>query len=84
MAKISAHGAHEVARIKATIPGNHYSQLFVIASDGRVLSRYTDISSGYRIYGRIKDPSKRTAEFLRVLLEKRGYHIAGQPYSNEN
>jgi len=76
MAKISANGAHEVARIKVTTPGNNYGQLFVVASDGRVLTRYTDgISSGYRIYGRIKDPSKRTGEFLRVLLEKRGYHI---------
>ena len=76
MAKISAYGAHEVARIRVTTPGNNYGQLFVIASDGRVLTRFTDgISNGYRVYGRIKDPSKRTGEFLTGLLEKRGYQI---------
>lgn len=76
MAKITAHGAREVARIKVTTPGNNYKQLFVIASDGRVLTRYTDgISNGYRIYGRIKDERKRNSAFLRDLLIRRGFTI---------
>jgi hypothetical protein len=74
MAKINARGAREVARF--TVASGNTRQLFVLTSDGRVLHRYTgELSTGYSIYGRIRDEQKRNSAFLRDLLTRRGYEI---------
>lgn len=64
MAKISARGAQEVARITAASPGGA-RYIYVMASDGRVLYRPTgDAGSGYSIHGRKAAPIDRTRKEL--------------------
>jgi hypothetical protein len=81
MAKISARGASEVARFTVRIPDTgpddpgQYPTVFVLASDGRVLRRWTAGPSGYSVYGLIKDPAKRTAAVLRSYLERHGWQV---------
>lgn len=73
MAKISANGAHEVARIKVTSPGG-YPYLWVMCSDGRVLSRATgELSDGYTVAVRGLSRSLRTREALLRIAQIRGF-----------
>ena len=77
MAKISANGAHEVARIKATFSGNH-TRIFVITSDGRVLGRWTgDLNSGYVVILRNIPPECRNSDNLRHYVKILGYAVRG-------
>jgi len=76
VAKISARGAKEVARFRVTTPGAESAgeTLFVLTDDGRVLRKWPGLT-GFSVYGRIKDPAKRTAAFLRGYLKTNGYNI---------
>jgi hypothetical protein len=77
MAKISARGAREIARIKGyrSLDGDEWTATFVLTDDGRVL-RKLDGLTGYSIQGRIKDPKNRTADFLRTIVVRRfGYRV---------
>ena len=74
MAKISARGATKLAEVRVTTEGTDTETVFVICSDGRVLRRWVGLS-GYSVYGRIKDPSKRTREFLVAQLVRHGYEV---------
>lgn len=72
MAKISARGAREVARLKvrSAFPGGG-EYLYVMTTDGRVLRRATgDAGTGYTVRLRVKDPAKRTEETLRKVTER--------------
>lgn len=74
MAKISARGAREIARITATRPGASGRYLYVLASDGRVLTRYSggQASSAYKVRGRIRNPDARTRESLALVVKRDG------------
>ena len=75
MAKISANGAHEVARINVTSPAG-YPYLWVMCSDGRVLSRATgELSDGYTVAQRGLRRSLRTREALLRIALIRGYKV---------
>jgi hypothetical protein len=50
MAKITANGATEVARIRTTFAESTY--LWVMTSDGRILRRCTDFDETYQVIGR--------------------------------
>lgn len=71
MAKISARGAHEVAKFAARSPRG-YRQLVVLRSDGQVLRRLADgdIKGSYKVWGALETADRAT--LLRVL-ERRGY-----------
>ena len=82
MAKIAIRKGNtytkEVTRFKVSFGSGTttHEAIFVLTDDGRVLRRYTgDAGTGYTIFIRIKDPKKRTAEFLRQQLEIRNYRI---------
>lgn len=54
MAKISARGCREVARIRYAQGG--YRGIMVLRSDGAVLQRLTgDVGNAYTILGKVKD-----------------------------
>jgi len=73
MAKITANGAHEVARIRVTSPAG-FPYLWVMCSDGRVLSRATgELSDGYTIAVRGLQRHLRTREALLRIAQIRGY-----------
>lgn len=53
MAKISANGATEMARIKSRKANSNIEWLWVMCSDGRILRRTTgDLGTGYSVYRR--------------------------------
>lgn len=71
MAKISAGGATEIAKIRAT--RNGYDYLFAINSKGTVLYRITgDAGTGYTIYDRHREPTRAA---LLALLARNGYAV---------
>jgi hypothetical protein len=77
MAKISAYGAHEVARLNVNTMGG-YPGILVIASDGRLLFRYSasgngDLGSSYKVLGKVKNPAKRNAAMLTRYAAIAGY-----------
>ena len=75
MAKISANGAHEIARIKVTSPAG-YPYLWVMCSDGRVLSRATgELGDSYTVYLRGLRRSLRTREALLRIAQIRSYKV---------
>lgn len=75
MAKISARGAKEIARIKAISPaGDGYTYSFVLTSDGRVL-RKGDLDSGYTIVHRVKFETNLNEAFLRRFAMLRGLTV---------
>lgn len=75
MAKISANGATEVAKLKVRSQAG-YEYLYVMTSDGRVLRRATgDAGTGYSVQARKISPAKRTAEVLTQLVGMLGYTV---------
>ena len=75
MAKISANGAHEVARIRAISPAG-YTYIWIMTSDGRVLTRTTgELSDGYTVAHRGLRRSLRTREALLRIAQIRGYRV---------
>jgi hypothetical protein len=75
MAKISANGAHEVARIQVThlVSGQPY--VWVMTSDGRVLSRASGTGDGYTVAARGLRRHLRTREALLRIAQIRGYKV---------
>lgn len=71
MAKISAYGAREVARMKGRRPGTDYDATFVITSDGRVLRKIA-AQSGYTVLGKVK-PEHQNRDGLARVLAHFGY-----------
>ena len=73
MAKISAHGAHDVARarIRLTLDDGHtIDRVLVLTSDGRLLGR--DASAGtYNVVGRLKADRTPDEAILRRVIERR-------------
>ena len=77
MAKISAYGATEVARIKVRSPGG-VEMVYVMASSGRVLTRYVgdhDRDSNYTLRGRTQKPERINQEFLIQIAERDGMTV---------
>lgn len=73
MAKISAYGAHEVARMNVKTRAG-YPAILVMASDGRVLFRYTgDLGSSYKVVGKAGLAANRTSEMLARYAKLAGY-----------
>lgn len=70
MAKISARGATEIARLHAT--SETVSVTLVLTSDGRVLRKF-DGMGGYSVLGRVNDPAKRTSAMLAEVARRFGY-----------
>lgn len=67
MAKISARGATEVARVTGK-SANGVRYIYVVCSDGRILRRATgDLGSGYKVLGKVVE-SKRTRQYLEALV----------------
>ncbi len=76
MAKTSANGATEVARLTVQPEGLDFQMIYVLCSDGRVLKRVrVEHGSGYSVRGRIRIPKDRTAEFLAVIARRDGMAI---------
>jgi hypothetical protein len=74
MAKISANGATEKARIKTKSPGG-YEYLWVMTSDGRVLRRVIgEVSTGYTVFRR-NWRGDRTQAVLSVMAAGLGHTI---------
>jgi hypothetical protein len=75
MAKISANGAHEIARIRVASPAG-YPYLWVMCSDGRVLTRATgELGDGYTVAYRGLRRNLRTREALLRIAQIRGYRV---------
>lgn len=90
MAKISSNGAFKLGEVKVRrhhrhnvdIIGQHSDHIFVLCSDGRVLTSYVrefGYNKGHRthytVYAKISDPSKRTIETVRNHLVRKGYEL---------
>jgi hypothetical protein len=74
MAKITAHGASEVARVYArSASGTPY--VYVMCSDGRILQRWDHPGSGFReAYDNIPVP-KRTEDYLAGIIRRQGWTV---------
>jgi len=69
MAKISANGCHEVARLNFTMERGH-TGILLLRSDGKLLERCTgDLSTAYRVVGTAKDKATLVAKG-RGMLER--------------
>ncbi len=72
MAKISANGATKVAEVRAKNPATGSLTVYVLCSDGRVLSRMAgDSGTGYTVMTRkvgVKPGNARS--FLEALAQK--------------
>jgi len=75
MAKISANGATEVARINVTRADGGYTYVWVMTSDGRVLSRARGTGDGYTVAQRGLRRNLRTREVLLRIAAIRGYRV---------
>jgi len=75
MAKISAYGATEVARIRVRTTADR-EKIYVMTSDGRVLTRYAgETGSTYTLRGRTKKPESINREFLSQVAERDGMTV---------
>lgn len=77
MAKITANGATEVAKVRAIKPGYDSKYLFAINSKGVVLCRRTtgEYGTGYTVYERNVQPATKIS--LVALIVSRGYKVIG-------
>jgi len=83
MAKISARGCHEVARLNFTEGYKHLGEcrehkgILVLRSDRQILRRFIgDSSSGYTLVGRIKPELALDVDVLRRFAQRRNYNVA--------
>lgn len=78
MAKISARGATEVARIKFERPGARADTpepgVLVLRSDRKVLYKLTGWG-GYTVMGTVKAEAPQTAETLAKIVVRRGWKV---------
>ena len=74
MVEISDNGAHEIARVAVTSPSGD-SYIWVMTSDGRVLSRAIGTGDGYTVahHGLLR--CFRSREGLLRIAQIRGYKI---------
>lgn len=73
MAKITAGGAREVARCTVTTAPN-VQRIFVLCSDGRLLTRFADPGSPLKLYRRgILRPSRPV---LLDVMRSLGYDVS--------
>jgi hypothetical protein len=76
MAKISARGATEIARLKVQRKGQDFQMLYVLCSDGRVLARITGANgNSFHVRGNVRDEKNRTAEFLAIIVKRDGLEV---------
>lgn len=76
MAKISARGATEVARVKTNQTNAQtldFYVTFVLTSDGRVLRKAAE--SGYGVVARVTDPANRNQGTLERYVRRLGYEV---------
>jgi hypothetical protein len=72
MAKISAYGEHEVARVEATTNKGNHRYVYVMTSGGRVLVKYLGLANEpYTLFRNHINPQDRNEAFLCTLLEAR-------------
>ena len=77
MIEISDNGAHEIARIRATSPDGE-SYVWVMTSDGRILSRASGTGDGYMIAACGLQRHLRTREALLRIAQIRGYRASSE------
>lgn len=78
MAKITARGAREVARITAAKRGTEW--LWVMCSDGRVLTRIKGPDgNAYAVRTKVPDPAGRTRANLIRIAERDGMTVTPPP-----
>jgi hypothetical protein len=76
MAKISARGATEVARLRVTNGAGKFPRLFVMTSDGRILTRLTgELGTGYTVATIVQSARNRNESYLRGYVLNRGYVV---------
>ena len=73
MAAINAYGAHEMARVKAVSSKFGVEREFVMASDGRILTRF--YSAEWRLERRHVPLTLRNRAGLTELVEALGYQV---------
>lgn len=71
MAKISARGATEVARLKAKSESSGATYIYILTSDGRVLMRDSR-DSGFTVAYRVQKKENLTREYLERYIALRG------------
>lgn len=72
MAKISAYGETEVARVEATTNKGNHRYVYVMTSGGRILVKYIGIGGEpYTLFRNHIRPQDRNEGFLCTLLEAR-------------
>lgn len=74
MAKISARGATEVARIKARSEASGETYIYLMTSDGRILMRNSK-DNGFTVAHRVKAKDNITREQLERFIKLRGLSI---------
>jgi hypothetical protein len=74
MAKISARGAKEIARVKATSEASGASYIYLLTSDGRVLMRASQ-DNGFTVAHRVRNPDNINREFLIRFVGLRGLTV---------
>ena len=74
MAKISARGCTEVARVTASNPTTGTRAIFVLRSDGKVLRRNTgDAATGYTVLGKLTCERSEAKARLAKVATRYGY-----------
>ena len=76
MAKLTARGAHPVARLKVRTPRGTML-IFALRSDGVILSRFTgELANGYSVWGRkLREGVPFTEETLRKVMDRLHYEV---------
>jgi hypothetical protein len=73
MAKLSARGAHEIAKVAVTTEDEFGKtrMLFALRSDGKILRRFPP--GGYSVWKTLKPTAAKTEETLRRVVRAFGY-----------
>lgn len=74
MAKISARGATEVARLKAKSEASGATYIYLMTSDGRILMRDSR-DNGFTVAHRVRHPDNITREQLERFVRLRGLTV---------
>lgn len=74
MAKLNAHGSHEVARIEGTTAGGH-PVVLVLRSDRAVLRKNKAIDSTFKLLGKVKKGTVLDRGVLDRQAARLGYTV---------
>ena len=75
MAKLTARGAHAVARLRVRTPRGS-TMIYALRSDGAILSRFTgDLADGYSHVRRLREGVPVTEATLRTLMDRMHYEV---------